>query len=255
MGLALHASVPTSDEPGVVTKRSSSLSQAHLQEPSCDSPLAQQQAPAPLPCLPNALKMQYVTSLLWRALGAPFSGRQKRAAVAPPASATASAAPSPLAGLPPELLQHCFSFLDDGDRQAGVQPVGTTSAGITALITLPSLPLASNPICRQAVLDVSRGWHDMLAAAPELVPTVRLSCVWGEAEHIESMDEVHGTLPCPACSHIACAAVRTALERLRGLSPRTLSVRLDGYDWSLVSGATVACRLKEVSPRKDKKGT
>ncbi len=32
--------------------------------------------------------------------------------------------------------------------------------------------------CRQSVLDVSRGWHAALVAAPELAPTVHLTCVF-----------------------------------------------------------------------------
>ncbi|KAI7842092.1 hypothetical protein COHA_004287 [Chlorella ohadii] len=127
--------------------------------------------------------------------------------------AAADAAPSPLTRLPPQLLQHCFSFLDNDSRHA------------------------IDPKLGQAVLDVSRGWYAALAAAPALVPLARLSCLLDDPneEHEPSLRQAsrHGQVPCPQCDHAACAKLRTASAQLRRLSPRTLRVRLDGYDWHI----------------------
>jgi len=93
--------------------------------------------------------------------------------------------------------------------------------------------------CRQAVLDVSRGWYAALTAAPNLVPTARLSCRLDDPneEHEPSLRKAsrQGLVPCPQCDHAVCAKLRTAVGQLRRLSPRTLRVRLDGYDWHIVS--------------------
>lgn len=84
---------------------------------------------------------------------------------------------------------------------------------------------------------MSRSWHAVLAAAAELVPTARLSCIYEvEDEQEEAVGQMGGALPCPACSHNACGKLRAATEQLQLLSPRTLRVRLEGFDWSLVRG-------------------
>ena len=102
------------------------------------------------------------------------------------------------------------------------------------------------PFRRQAVLDVSRGWHTALAAALALVPTALLSCVLDAEDEDEDEEDVGmggtmpgkgGPMPCPACTHTACGTLRAAMEQLHQLSPRTLRVRLEGFDWSLVRGS------------------
>ena len=89
------------------------------------------------------------------------------------------------------------------------------------------------------MLDVSRGWYVTLAAAPELVPAVRLNCLYDYEDEDSFMEALvvrrRNEVFCPQCSHAVCAKLRTALGRLRSLSRRTLRVRLDGYDWTLVS--------------------
>lgn len=84
------------------------------------------------------------------------------------------------------------------------------------------------PLCRRAILDVSRGWHAALVAAPELVPTACLSCMYDYA--------ADGRLRLYSCgTHPKLIA---ALGEVQSLSPRTLSVRLEGFDWCLVSSAS-----------------
>ncbi len=89
------------------------------------------------------------------------------------------------------------------------------------------------------MLEVSRGWHATLAAAPELVPTVHLSCLHREEDdEPRTVATIRRKVPCPQsvqCNHPVCVKLHTALGRLRSLSRRTLRVRLDGYDWTLVS--------------------
>ncbi|PRW45711.1 small GTP-binding [Chlorella sorokiniana] len=107
--------------------------------------------------------------------------------------------------LPLELLQHCFSFLGEEDRQA--------------------------------VLDVCRSWHATLVAAPELTPTACLRCVYGDEADAAFYEEAAGltSLPCWQCSHAVCGQLRAGMDDLAQLSPRTLSVCLEGYDWCLTA--------------------
>lgn len=91
---------------------------------------------------------------------------------------------------------------------------------------------------------MSHGWHAMLAAAPELVPTVRLSFVYDEDLYLQSTIDVSdnkATMPCGGCNHLCCAQLQAALGRLAGISPRALSVSLEGYDWCLVSCLLLCC--------------
>lgn len=103
-------------------------------------------------------------------------------------------------------------------------------------VLCPAVPCSpAHSPCRQAVLDVSRSWHAALAAAPELVPTARLSCIYDEEEDEAPFRGCNmNGMPFPQCYLDGCPKLRAALGQLRRLSPRTLRVRLEGFDWSLV---------------------
>ena len=82
---------------------------------------------------------------------------------------------------------------------------------------------------------MSRSWHAALTAAPELVPTARLSCLFDvETDAMFDYRGEHGTGPSPAAYFSCCPKLRRAMAALQRLSPRTLRVRLEGFDWYLV---------------------
>ena len=79
-----------------------------------------------------------------------------------------------------------------------------------------------------------RGWHAALAAAPELVLTVRLSCVYDADEDSAAMRAQDRHMDSFPHNYInGCPKLRAAMDQLQALSPRTLAVGLQGFDWSL----------------------